>query len=380
MERLVREGKAEDALKKMQSLAMEMDQMLDSLEKAEQEADSQANPELAARFQEFQSNLEKTARAQDALAQATQGLQDKYRKAQADRMKRRGAAAQSGLEKKLAELKAAWSRANPADVGNRFEVERLKALQSLAQLERLLDASDYDLALDTARSLEQSALTLGELAATQAQRDEAFQNPASVRKASRQLAEDMAGASRTADEVRKALEGIFPPASDVMSPADLRTLSEHAGKQRALEKDARKLAEQLEGIQEMAPVFDAASGGRLNDIGKQMAEAAGALGQRQVPQGAAAQRAAAEGLKSLQQQLRDAQKNRGGRSGLPLPLGSGGGRGSGGPMQQDKVEIPEEDVNAASRRLRQEILDAMKQNAPERYREQVKRYYESLVR
>jgi hypothetical protein len=53
-----------------------------------------------------------------------------------------------------------------------------------------------------------------------------------------------------------------------------------------------------------------------------------------------------------------------------------GGRGRG--VRQEKVEIPDEDPNAAPQQLRKDVMDAMKQGAPDRYREQNKRYYEEL--
>jgi hypothetical protein len=60
-----------------------------------------------------------------------------------------------------------------------------------------------------------------------------------------------------------------------------------------------------------------------------------------------------------------------------MPMGRrNGGRG----LQQEKVEIPDEDPQRNSRELRKDVMDAMKQGAPERYKEQVKRYYEELVR
>jgi hypothetical protein len=64
--------------------------------------------------------------------------------------------------------------------------------------------------------------------------------------------------------------------------------------------------------------------------------------------------------------------------GLPMPMsmGQGGQRG----LKQDKVEIPDEDPNRAPRELRKDVMDAMKQGSPDRYKDQVKKYYEELVK
>jgi len=52
----------------------------------------------------------------------------------------------------------------------------------------------------------------------------------------------------------------------------------------------------------------------------------------------------------------------------------------GGRQRHDPVRIPGADESSAPRAWRQELLDAMKEKAPERFRDEVRRYYEELVR
>ena len=47
--------------------------------------------------------------------------------------------------------------------------------------------------------------------------------------------------------------------------------------------------------------------------------------------------------------------------------------------REERVRIPGAEENEAPAEFREELLDAMKQKPPEQYREQVKRYYESLI-
>jgi hypothetical protein len=46
----------------------------------------------------------------------------------------------------------------------------------------------------------------------------------------------------------------------------------------------------------------------------------------------------------------------------------------------EKVEIPDADKFQVPEEYRKDILDAMKQGAPEKYKDQVKRYYEEIVK
>ena len=50
------------------------------------------------------------------------------------------------------------------------------------------------------------------------------------------------------------------------------------------------------------------------------------------------------------------------------------------PQRRDPVRIPGADESTAPRAWRQELLDAMKEKAPERFRDEVRRYYEELVK
>ena len=48
--------------------------------------------------------------------------------------------------------------------------------------------------------------------------------------------------------------------------------------------------------------------------------------------------------------------------------------------QHDPVRIPGADESQAPRAWRQELMDAMKEKAPEHFRDDVRRYYEELVK
>jgi hypothetical protein len=53
---------------------------------------------------------------------------------------------------------------------------------------------------------------------------------------------------------------------------------------------------------------------------------------------------------------------------------------AGGRMDKEPVKIPGADEYRAPREFRQDLLEAMKRAAPQQYKEQVKKYYEELVK
>ena len=90
-------------------------------------------------------------------------------------------------------------------------------------------------------------------------------------------------------------------------------------------------------------------------------------------------------ISQLQKGLEQGQKQGGGQGpGIPWPwMGPGMGRDNGGGMSSsndEKVQIPGADQYQVPEEYRKDILDAMKQRAPEKYEDQVKRYYEEIVK
>ena len=117
-----------------------------------------------------------------------------------------------------------------------------------------------------------------------------------------------------------------------------------------------------------------------------MGSAAGELQGRNPQRGHGEQEAALERLgefrKGLEQMARQSQGGQGG--GFPFPFGetgSGQGEGEGemGDPAPQKVAIPGSEAHRLPEEFRRDLLEAMKQGAPERYRGEVQRYYEELV-
>ncbi len=58
----------------------------------------------------------------------------------------------------------------------------------------------------------------------------------------------------------------------------------------------------------------------------------------------------------------------------------GGDSGEGAEPSHERVEIPGAEAYKVPEEFRKDLLDAMRQGAPERYKGEVQRYYEELVK
>ena len=177
--------------------------------------------------------------------------------------------------------------------------------------------------------------------------------------------------------VSQKLQSLFPDPGSQLSQQERQQLQQLAEQQGQLEQRSQGLRQKMEEMQQMAPVFGEEAGDQMDQIGQRMGEAAQRMEGKDPGRGYGQQQAALDGLKRFQQQMQQSQQGR--KGGLPLPMGAGRRQGN-GQDPRDKVELPDEDAFQAPKEFRKDLLDAMKQGAPDRYKEQVKRYYEELVK
>lgn len=377
IENLVKEGKADEALKKMQELSMQMDETLQQLEQAADQADQQTDPELTKKYQQFADDLDQATKAQEALAEKTRALRDRYRAQAKERIAQEGSTLKKEIQQKLGELQQSYERLPSA---SRFEESRAQAKHDIGNVKQALDANDFDLAAEAAEKLDEHAQHLAELGREQQRLDEMFQNPPQVRKESKQLNERLGNDARKAGEIAQALKSLFPQNGSQLSEGDRQQMGEMAKQQRQLEQKESELEQQMQALAERAPIFDEDSKNQLEQAGQRMGQATQKLLGRDPSHGYAEQQGALQALKSLQQQMQQQQRRGGRGGGLPMPMRSGGGGGRGRGGSPEKVEIPDEDPNRAPREFRKDVMDAMKQGGPDRYRDQNKHYYEELVK
>jgi hypothetical protein len=236
------------------------------------------------------------------------------------------------------------------------ELER--ARDSARQMRRLLGERDISEAKTEAEraegSLERAAEHLDEIA--EARRARKSSTEPERDKRADAVSEARALAQEIADDLKKAQ----PRASDTMTPQDREAARAQAERQAAIGKRTEDVAGEAERKLRGMPGMEKTEG-ELRGASGRMRQAGESLRRDDSKGAAAAERDAADRLAKLRDSMQD------------RPMGSSRGR-------HEPVRIPGADESSAPRAWRQELLDAMKEKAPERFRDEVRRYYEELVR
>jgi hypothetical protein len=165
-------------------------------------------------------------------------------------------------------------------------------------------------------------------------------------------------AGALAQDLAADLAKLVPRGEEALAPAQREQARGMGERKDSIGERTERLAQELDKGQ--VPGGDMA-GSELGGIAGQMRQASKDLRQGSAVEGAGRAQEAAERLAKLRESL----------SQRPL---------SSGRSAREPVRIPGADEYRAPREWREELMEAMREQAPEKYRDEVRRYYEELVR
>ncbi len=293
-----------------------------------------------------------------ALQKETQAISDKQEAEVEKRLKGQMDDFMKREGEKIERLKQKLSAVPSGDPESALAEEIGRARESAKQMRRLLSERDLAEAKGEAEraesSLERAGEHLDELAEARRARRGGVEPERDKR------ADAVGEARGLAQEIADDLSKLMPKPSETLSPAEREAARAQAEKQGAIGKRTDELAEEAARRLGKMPGMEKAEG-ELKGAGARMKEAGESLKRDESKPAATAERDAADRLAKLRDSMQE--------------------RSMGGTEQhRDPVRIPGADESSAPRAWRQELLDAMKEKAPERYRDEVRRYYEELVK
>lgn len=381
VQRSLAAGDDDAALEALEKLQKQLEKMeKDFSESAGEMTDEQR--EVGRKLQHLASDLLDVEAEQDALRKETDSLRQKAQEAQKERLEK---LKKEFVEKQRSRIEKSRDELRGIDP---LITERLAqdddmqaAFDRLGQLEQALDMGDFDEALEQAESAlrheSEMRMRLG------IEQDTARRVPSlsPLRETLDDAVQRTERAEKPLRAVAKDLEELLESANENLSDEDRRRLDQLSQKQESVQRRTQQLQERLDEIGEQMPLFGPQEGGLLGEAAGKMGEAGTKMGEGD-PRGAGnRQSEALEKLAQLREAMRQGQGS-GGEGGVPMPFGSTGEGedGNGRGFRSEQVEIPSADKNRAPEEFRKDILDAMKDTTPERYRERVREYYEELVK
>ncbi len=225
---------------------------------------------------------------------------------------------------------------------------------NLRQVRRLLGAKEWMEASHEASRMADGLAYLEKLA---------NRPSAEARPPSRDLlsfAGNIGEATGLARELAADLARLVPPGAELMSLEQRMRTHSLGQRQSGIEDKTRSLSRELGGKEDVVPGAALAKA-ELEQIANEMRQTGDDLGQGDAHEGAGRAGEIAEQLARLRQGM--------GQSGA-----------TGGQASREPVRIPNAEDSRAPREWRQELMEAMRERAPEKFRDEVRHYYEELVK
>jgi uncharacterized protein DUF4175 len=385
IQKLMNEGKVEQAMAELEKLQQQMGQMQNALDQARQKYGAGKYDELAKELAKTLGELNMITETQRKLLDSTQQIRDRL----FEKMKQKSLAK---LEKKFAALRKKLEKVTkkitsvPEGQPDRFSGRyREHALQQARMLDMALDSLNIAGSLEAAEKLTQAAARMAREMENAAKFEGQYdpKRRKALAKYQKSSAEARAGSQEILDELRK----FMPDPNKHLSKNDQKNLQQLGKQQAELKQKLRGLQLQMQKINEGAPIFGQDAMGRMRRGNSFMQRAVGSLGKKRPGKACPDQQGALSELEGLKEAMQKSCQKGGSGGGMPMPMGSSRGRGQGrdmggpgGTPQERDVELPTPDDYEAPEAFRRALLDGMKDPIPQDFEAQVKRYYEELVK
>ena len=392
IQKKLQSGRIDEALKQLDRLSQQLERLEKDLQqKAGQQQSGQYAQESRA-LREAADQLRELQAKEQELEKRTAQLRREMQSQARNRFEQKGGKQLAKeLKAKAEAARKAISQIDPRVAEHLGLEDTLDMAQGRASdLSRALDTNDFDEALDLAERSERAVETLqGRLTMEDnvAQRYPGFsRDPAGVRKSLRGATD----AQQPLQEIVQQLQDALPREGQGMSQEQLQRLRQQAQEQGRLKDQLGKVRDELGEVGKRLPIFGPQHEQMLQQAQDGMSGAEQHLYRGEPRGGQAGEQQAIEKLSQFQDAMEKLAKQSGrgggGQGGVPMPWGepASDGNDEEGPesdgVRHDHVEIPDAESSRAPSEFRKELLDAMKQSPPEKYKERVKQYYEELVK
>jgi len=345
---------------KIQGLASSMESELKQLQVA-------SSPKGRAQMRRALSQLRTLVHRQNAVHRKTETVHDKYRDKLADVVRRELI---PGIGDQLRELNRLTKQLNQIRDKAFHATDRRQfhaIQQSVENLKETLTQEDISQAVRMAKETKRK---LDELSYEVRYGLEHLQGQTGKTKQTRRLRQNLRSLNKArpiARRVESSLEKMLPEVDELLNRQEQRTLDKLGKKQQRVVDQLERFQSRLEALEETHPGLGRRLREQLTHTKKHMNDAKRRLSEHRPAPAVIQSRDALDRLGKAVQELENARAN------------SKRARGEQGLLDRDRVAIPDADQYQVPKEFRDELLRAIKERAPQRYRTLIDRYYEVLV-
>ncbi len=369
IQKLLEEGKVDEAMALLEELAKSTQEMMAGLqEDLENVGGGSGNSETRREMQEVQQQLDELADGQRGLQRETGEAESGIEERQRQELMEKAGKQLEEMRGEAGKIREALKNANQSGLPSEDKAALAQLEDAAKKLEKALEDARMGEAQGKAGEVGQGAGSLQSEVGESAAREVEDGRLSQLKEAMKQLGE----AKERAEKLAEKMNGMQPGQGEGLSPGEQQKLSELGESQQKLGERLQQLREKVKQMDQKMPGLEESMRESLEEAGQSMGEAKDQLSEKRPEDAQQRQQEAIEKLQEAKKNLdermqQDQQKN--GESDQP---------GVNDPNA--KVGIPKDDPNARARMLREEIIRAMQERAPEQYKEVIRKFYEELTK
>ncbi len=383
------EGDIEGAKKLAEELLKTLSTMVASMQNMQQQARGGPMDAMAQQLQESVDTLSDLVQRQEDIVDETQSL-DQAALQQLNRAQREAfEAMQRDLERELAELSkqiaelSRLARQHP-ELSTGFQRAYSEVRKRLSQLRQHLKNHDMPESRDA-------------LAGAERQMDWMKRRIEQLQSRNQQLEQQTAQAQDRLNALRQRMGSLPNDRQAMLSPEQRGQLGQLGQQQEAVGNETDQLQQAFDNLLPLMPFLPSETADNLRQAVPLMQQAQGELNAHQSQQAIPPEQGALEHLRNAQNSLQQAMQQlsqRGQMMGQSMPMLRQAGRLP-MPGQRPQVDqrqngmaganvrnfqLPDKEAYKVPRMFREDIMEALKEGYPERYKELIEQYYRNIVR
>ena len=385
------EGDLEAAKKLAEELLKNMAAMVAAMQNMQQQAGEGTMDAMGQQLMESANRLEDLAQRQEDILNETQEIDQeavqRLNEAQQKAFEQARRTVEDELKavsQQLAEWAQRWRRQPEGD--RVFEEVARQALRPVFDVMKRLEEPDVP---EARRALQNAKDQMDWLQQRAAQ---TMPDDAEVQQQTTQAQQRMQAAQQALDDLPQDRHAM-------LTPPQREQLGGLSQQQAGVQAEAQQLAEELAQLMPLMPSLPGDISQNVKEAVPFMGEARDALGKRQSQPAIPPEQSALERLRSANssmQQAMQGMQQRGQMMGMSMPMLQETGRlPMAGMMQQMRVDeqeagrmgtsvrnfqLPDKEAYKVPRMFREDIMEALQEGYPERYKDRIEQYYRDIVR
>lgn len=384
------EGDIEGAKKLAEELLKTLSSMVASMQNMQQQARGGPMDAMSQQLQESVDTLSDLVQRQEDIVNETQQVDQEALKRLNEAQREAFEAMRRDLERELSELTkqmAALSqraRRHP-ELNTTFQRTHRDVMKRLGQLRQNLKNHDMPKSRES-------------LAGAQRQMDWMKRRIEQLQSQDEQLEQQAAQAQERLQALQQRMGGLPNDRQAMLSPEQREQLGQLGQRQQGVGNETAQLQQQFDNLLPLMPFLPSETVDNLKQAVPLMQQAQGELNASQSQQAIPPEQGALERLRNAQNSLQQALQQlsqRGQMMGQSMPILRQAGRLPMPNMQRPQVDqrqggaagasvrnfqLPDKEAYKVPRMFREDIMEALKEGYPERYKELIEQYYRNIVR